>query len=73
MLDANVGQPRVDARGIEAVQSVLRDTGAVAAVETVIGELTSAALAALGAAPIDDPEACRALEVLTDRATKRLV
>ncbi|HSS68511.1 MAG TPA: polyprenyl synthetase family protein [Nocardioidaceae bacterium] len=73
VLDANVGQPRVDARGIEAVQSVLRDTGAVAAVETVIGELTSAALAALAAAPIDDPEACRALEVLTDRATNRLV
>jgi geranylgeranyl diphosphate synthase type I len=73
VLDANFGQPRVDAKGIEAVQSVLRDTGAVTAVETVIDELTSAALAALATAPIEDPEVCNALEVLTDRVTKRLV
>jgi geranylgeranyl diphosphate synthase, type I len=73
VLEANFGRPRVDAKGIAAVQSVLRETGAVAAVETVIGELTSAALAALATAPIDDAEVRRALEVLTDRATNRLV
>jgi geranylgeranyl diphosphate synthase type I len=73
VLEANFGQPNVDAKGIAAVQSVLHETGAVAAVETVIGELTAAALAALATAPIDDPEACRALEVLTDRATNRLL
>ena len=73
VLDANVGQSRIDARGTAAVQLVLHETGAVAAVETVIDELTSAALAALAKAPIDDPEACRALEVLTDRATYRLL
>jgi geranylgeranyl diphosphate synthase, type I len=73
VLDANVGQSRIDARGTAAVQLVLRETGAVAAVETVIDELTAAALAALAKAPIDDAEACRALEVLTDRATNRLL
>jgi geranylgeranyl diphosphate synthase type I len=73
VLDANVGSARIDAKGIEAVQSVLRETGALAAVETVIDELTSAALAALATAPIEDAEACRALEVLTDRATNRLL
>jgi geranylgeranyl diphosphate synthase, type I len=73
VLDANFGQPRVDAKGIAAVQSVLHDTGAVTAVETVIDELTSAALAALKDAPIEDPDVCQALEVLTDRATNRLL
>jgi geranylgeranyl diphosphate synthase type I len=73
VLESNFGDPRVDAKGIAAVQSVLRETGAVAAVETVIDELTSAALAALATAPIEDPETGRALEVLTDRATNRLL
>jgi geranylgeranyl diphosphate synthase type I len=73
VLDSLLGQARIDQKGIDAVQSVLHATGAVAAVETVIGELTLAALAALAAAPIDDAEARRALEVLTDRATNRLL
>jgi geranylgeranyl diphosphate synthase, type I len=73
VLDANLGQARIDAKGIHAVHSVLHATGAVAAVETVIDELTRAALAALAAAPIDDPAARGALEVLSDRATNRLL
>jgi geranylgeranyl diphosphate synthase type I len=73
VLDAQVGNVRIDAKGIDAVRSVLRETGALAAVETVIGELTSAALAALASAPIEDAEARHALEALTDRATNRLL
>ncbi len=46
-------------------------TGAVAAVETVISELTSAALATLRHAPIEDEEARVALRTLSDRATNR--
>jgi geranylgeranyl diphosphate synthase type I len=72
-LEASFGNPRLDGRGIATVQEILRETGAVAAVEIVIDELTSAALAALAMAPIEDGGVRRALEVLTDRATNRLL
>jgi geranylgeranyl diphosphate synthase type I len=71
ILGKNVGNSNVDEAGIAAVQEVLRETSALAAVETVIGELTSAALSALVHAPIEDAEARTALEVLTGRATQR--
>ena len=71
VLPSNFGQPTVDAKGIAAVQDVLRDTGALAAVETVIDELTTAARGALKHAPVGDDEAREALLVLTDRATQR--
>ena len=64
VLDESFGNPRVDASGVAAVQDVLRDTGALSAVETVISELTSAALSALRHAPIEDPEAVKALRTL---------
>jgi geranylgeranyl diphosphate synthase type I len=73
VLEASFGQPRVDAKGIAAVQDVLRETGALAAVETVIAELTSASLAALAHAPLADEEVREALRVLTDRAVNRTV
>lgn len=66
-----VGNPRIDAKGISAVQDVLRDTGALAAVETVIAELTSASLSALEHAPIDDAEVTAALRQLSHQATNR--
>ncbi len=71
VLAKNFGQAHVDADGIRAVQQVFRDTGALAAVETVITELTTAARGALKHAPIDDTETRQALLVLTDRATRR--
>jgi geranylgeranyl diphosphate synthase type I len=73
VLEANFGQRRVDAKGIAAVQDILRDTGALAAVETVINELTAASVSALQHAPIDDDETRDALRILTDRATNRLL
>jgi geranylgeranyl diphosphate synthase type I len=73
VLDQYVGNPALDEAGVDAVQQVLRDTGAVAAVETVIAELTHAALAALHAAPISGDEPRTALRVLTDRVTNRAV
>ncbi len=71
VLAKNFGRADLDAGGIAAIQGVLRDTGALAAVETVISELTSAARGALKHAPIADDEARRALLELTDRATQR--
>jgi geranylgeranyl diphosphate synthase type I len=73
VLDAHVGHPELDADGIDSVQHVLRDSGALHAVETVISELTSAARSALRHAPIESDEVREALFVLTDRATRRSV
>lgn len=73
VLDASFGSQAVDTAGIAAVQTVLRDTGALADVETVIAELKSAALAALASAPITDDGAVSALRSLADQATDRSV
>jgi len=71
LLDAALGNAALDDGGIAAVQETLRATGAVAAVETVISELTSAALASLRHAPIEEEEARSALHTLSDQATNR--
>jgi geranylgeranyl diphosphate synthase type I len=73
ILRRQLGRADLDADGIGAVQQVLHDSGALAAVETVIAELTSAALLALRHAPIESPEVRDALRLMTDRATKRTV
>jgi geranylgeranyl diphosphate synthase, type I len=73
VLKAQVGNPAVDADGIFAVQQVLRDTGALDNVETVIAQLKAAALAALAHAPITDAGALDALRSLADQATDRSV
>jgi len=71
LLDAALGNADLDDRGIAEVHQVLAATGAVTAVETVISELTSAALATLRHAPLKDEEARTALRTLGDRATNR--
>ncbi len=73
VLEKAFGNPHLDEAALETVLTTLRETGAVAAVETVISELTSAALSALRHAPIDDAEALKALRTLSDHATKRSV
>ncbi len=73
VLDRYFATPEVDADGVAAVQQVIRDTGALAAVETVIAELTAASEVALADAPIADAEARAALGVLVDRVTNRTV
>jgi geranylgeranyl diphosphate synthase type I len=49
-----VGEPDLSSEAVAEVQQVLRATGAVAAVEASIQELTDQALAALPAAPVTD-------------------
>jgi geranylgeranyl diphosphate synthase, type I len=71
LLDTALGNAALDDAEITAVQETLTATGAVGAVETVIAELTSAALATLRQAPIQDEEARSALRTLSDRATNR--
>jgi geranylgeranyl diphosphate synthase, type I len=71
LLDAALGNPALDARGIADVQGILVSTGALRAVETVISELSSAALATLRHTPLEDEEARTALRTLSDRATNR--
>lgn len=73
VLRANFAKSDIDSDGISAVQEVLRATGAVRAVETVITELTAASLSALAQAPIRDETARDALRVLSDRVTNRTV
>jgi geranylgeranyl diphosphate synthase, type I len=73
VLRGHVGRADIDPAGIEAVQAVLRDTGALAAVETVIAELTSAALSALRHCDLESTEVREALRLLTDRVTRRTV
>ena len=58
-----IGRPDLDAAQIERLQAVLIETGAVAAVEASIDQLTDEALAALATAPIV-PEAVDALAAL---------
>lgn len=71
VLDESLGNKCLDDRGIAAVRGVLRTTGALGAVETVIDELTSAARASLRQAPVDSDEARAALLTLSDHATNR--
>jgi geranylgeranyl diphosphate synthase type I len=70
ILEAALGDRTASDEAVEAACAVIRATGALQAVETVIGELTAAALAALAVAPIDE-EAALALRTLADRATHR--
>ena len=51
-LRSGLGDVRLDEAGVEALRSVIADTGALAEVEARISELTQTALAALDAAPI---------------------
>lgn len=71
VLEASFGDPALDAAGLAAVLDIVRDTGALAAVETVISELTSAALSALRHARIEDDEAVTALHTLGELLTHR--
>jgi geranylgeranyl diphosphate synthase type I len=71
ILDTAIGNPDLEADQLDATRVVMRETGAVDAVETVIAELTRAALASLRSAPIADEETRTALAALAERATNR--
>ncbi|MGH3447713.1 MAG: polyprenyl synthetase family protein [Nocardioidaceae bacterium] len=71
VLKAYFGNPGVGTDGIEAVQDVMRASGALDAVETVIAELTAAGLSALSHAKVADEESRAALQALSELATNR--
>jgi geranylgeranyl diphosphate synthase type I len=65
-----LGDPRLDAAGVEEVRAVMVEVGALAAVEALIGELAGTARRALAAAEV--PASARAmLEALIDTTTAR--
>jgi geranylgeranyl diphosphate synthase type I len=69
-LRSGLGDARLDEAGVEALRSVIAETGALAEVEARISELTQTALAALDAAPIT-AEAREVLGELAVAATAR--
>ena len=71
-LERHVGDPHLDADGVATLREVLRDTGALAAAERLIDDLTQAALAALNGAVVTD-DARNALIDLAVAATSRRV
>ena len=70
VLDRHIGDAALDASGVAAVHEVLRETGALAAVEQRIARGREQALAALEASAIA-PAAIEALRALADAATVR--
>jgi geranylgeranyl diphosphate synthase type I len=71
-LDAALGDQRLDESGVQRLQALIRHSGALAATEHRIDELTRAATEALAAAPID-ATARRVLAELAEAATRRTV
>jgi geranylgeranyl diphosphate synthase, type I len=69
ILDA-VGDPALDAAGVDRVRGLLTELGAVQAVEQRIAALTGSALDALSAADVDEPAASQ-LADLAVAATRR--
>jgi geranylgeranyl diphosphate synthase type I len=59
-----LGDPELDAAGVDRLRQVISETGALAQVESMIERLTAECLAALAAAPVTEP----ARAVLTDLA-----
>lgn len=70
-LEACLGDPKLGAEQVAEVREIIVATGALAAVEMLIDELTGQAYAALAAAPVVDDVARAALEQLVTAATKR--
>ncbi len=71
LVAASVGRPDLDARGVDALRGVLRDTGAVDAVERRISDLADAARSALTDAVALEPQARSVLGDLVDITTQR--
>ncbi|MDT7547177.1 MAG: geranylgeranyl diphosphate synthase, type [Actinomycetota bacterium] len=68
----HLGDPHLSSAGVGELREVIRDTGALARVEHLIGELMDDALTAIAAAPVDE-EARRVLQELALAATARTV
>jgi geranylgeranyl diphosphate synthase type I len=70
-LDRLFGRRRLDDHGVQQVRDIIKASGALAAVEELISELTSAATTALEHLPVDDAEVRSALRELAEVATHR--
>ena len=65
-----LGDPGLDAAGIEALREIITGAGALTAVETMISELLERSLTALGGLPVDDTSRL-VLAALAEAATGR--
>jgi len=65
------GQPDLDAPGVDQLRGIIAETGAVAQVETMIGELGAQARTALATSPDLDAHAVDVLTSLVDVTTAR--
>ncbi|MEJ3743692.1 polyprenyl synthetase family protein [Actinomycetes bacterium KLBMP 9797] len=72
LLTARLGDPALDAAGVAGLREIITSTGALDRTERRIAELTTEALAALAAAPVE-PMARDALIALATAATSRTV
>ncbi len=70
LVTQHLGDPHLDAAGVDALREVIVDTGALAAVELLVDQLVDQSLAALAAADIADA-ARGVLEGLVAAATAR--
>ncbi len=70
VIESAVGNPELDADGVERVRATLTELGAVSAVEQRIAALTGSALDALAAADVAEPAATELAE-LAVTATRR--
>jgi geranylgeranyl diphosphate synthase type I len=71
VVDRLFGRRRLDDNGVHQLQQAIADSGALAAVEELITELTSAATTALDHAALADDEVDAALRELAALATRR--
>jgi geranylgeranyl diphosphate synthase, type I len=69
-LTAGLGEPRLDAEGVERLREIITGTGALARTERRIAELAEVALEALATVSLD-PEAAEVLTELAAAATTR--
>jgi geranylgeranyl diphosphate synthase type I len=68
----HLGDPGLDAAGVEALREIISETGALASTEALIDDLLAQSLAALDTAELD-PEARTVLSGLAYAATRRSV
>ncbi len=71
VLDRLFGRDRLDDHGVQQLRDAISASGALAAVEELIDELTSAATTALDHSPVTDEDVLAALRDLAAAATRR--
>jgi geranylgeranyl diphosphate synthase, type I len=72
VLERHLGDPELDAAGVQELREVIVDTGALGEVERMIAACTEGALTALHS-PVVDPDAAVVLRELAEAATARRV